>query len=187
MDAVQKANSGHPGAPMGMADIAQVLWNDFLSHSPVNPGWVNRDRFVMSNGHGSMLVYSLLHLSGYDVSIDDIRNFRQLHSRTPGHPEFGYTPGVETTTGPLGQGLANAVGMAIAEKTLAAQFNRPGHELINHYTYVFAGDGCLMEGISHEVCSLAGTLDQTRHEVRVAGAHDQVRPQRHRGRLEHRA
>ncbi|MEZ5527794.1 MAG: transketolase [Gammaproteobacteria bacterium] len=159
MDAVQKANSGHPGAPMGMADIAQVLWNDFLSHSPVNPGWVNRDRFVMSNGHGSMLVYSLLHLSGYDVSIDDIRNFRQLHSRTPGHPEFGYTPGVETTTGPLGQGLANAVGMAIAEKTLAAQFNRPGHELINHYTYVFAGDGCLMEGISHEVCSLAGTLD----------------------------
>ena len=159
MDAVQKANSGHPGAPMGMADIAQVLWNDFLSHSPVNPGWVNRDRFVMSNGHGSMLVYSVLHLSGYDVSIDDIRNFRQLHSRTPGHPEFGYTPGVETTTGPLGQGLANAVGMAIAEKTLAAQFNRPGHELINHYTYVFAGDGCLMEGISHEVCSLAGTLD----------------------------
>ncbi|MCP5357849.1 MAG: transketolase [Pseudomonadales bacterium] len=159
MDAVQKANSGHPGAPMGMADIAQVLWTDFLSHSPVNPGWVNRDRFVMSNGHGSMLVYSLLHLSGYDVSIDDIRNFRQLHSKTPGHPEFGYTPGVETTTGPLGQGLANAVGMAIAEKTLAAQFNRPGHEVINHYTYVFAGDGCLMEGVSHEVCSLAGTLD----------------------------
>lgn len=158
MDAVQKANSGHPGAPMGMADIAQVLWADFLRHSPVNPNWVNRDRFVMSNGHGSMLVYSLLHLSGYDVSIDDIKNFRQLHSKTPGHPEYGYTPGVETTTGPLGQGLANGVGMAIAEKTLAAQFNRPQHEVIDHFTYVFAGDGCLMEGISHEVCSLAGTL-----------------------------
>ncbi len=158
MDAVQKANSGHPGAPMGMADIAQVLWGDFLKHNPVNPGWVNRDRFVLSNGHGSMLIYSLLHLSGYDVSIDDIRNFRQLHSKTPGHPEFGYTPGVETTTGPLGQGLANAVGMAIAEKTLAAQFNRPGFDVIDHYTYVFAGDGCLMEGVSHEVCSLAGTL-----------------------------
>lgn len=158
MDAVQKANSGHPGAPMGMADIAEVLWNDFLSHSPVNPNWINRDRFVMSNGHGSMLVYSLLHLSGYDVSIDDVKNFRQLHSKTPGHPEFGYTPGVETTTGPLGQGLANGVGMAIAEKTLAAQFNRPGLEVIDHNTYVFAGDGCLMEGISHEVCSLAGTL-----------------------------
>jgi len=158
MDAVQKANSGHPGAPMGMADIAEVLWNDFLSHSPVNPNWINRDRFVMSNGHGSMLVYSLLHLSGYDVSIDDVKNFRQLHSKTPGHPEFGYTPGVETTTGPLGQGLANGVGMAIAEKTLAAQFNRPGLEVIDHHTYVFAGDGCLMEGISHEVCSLAGTL-----------------------------
>jgi transketolase len=158
MDAVQKANSGHPGAPMGMADIAEVLWNDFLKHSPVNPGWVNRDRFVMSNGHGSMLVYSLLHLSGYDVSMDEIRNFRQLHSKTPGHPEYGYTPGVETTTGPLGQGLANAVGMAIAEKTLAAQFNRPGHEVVDHFTYVFAGDGCLMEGVSHETCSLAGTL-----------------------------
>ncbi|MDP1930293.1 MAG: transketolase [Gammaproteobacteria bacterium] len=158
MDAVQKANSGHPGAPMGMADIAEVLWNDFLQHSPVNPGWVNRDRFVMSNGHGSMLVYSLLHLSGYDVPMDEIRNFRQLHSKTPGHPEYGYTPGVETTTGPLGQGLANGVGMAIAEKTLAAQFNRPGHEVVSHYTYVFAGDGCLMEGVSHEVCSLAGTL-----------------------------
>ena len=158
MDAVQKANSGHPGAPMGMADIAEVLWNDFLRHNPVNPGWVNRDRFIMSNGHGSMLVYSLLHLSGYDVSMDEIRNFRQLHSKTPGHPEYGYTPGVETTTGPLGQGLANGVGMAIAEKTLAAQFNRPGHEVIDHFTYVLVGDGCLMEGISHEVCSLAGTL-----------------------------
>ncbi len=158
MDAVQKANSGHPGAPRGMADIAEVLWNDFLSHNPVHPGWVNRDRFVMSNGHGSMLVYSLLHLSGYDVSMDEIRNFRQLHSKTPGHPEYGYTPGVETTTGPLGQGLANAVGMAIAEKTLAAQFNRAGHEVIDHSTYVFVGDGCLMEGVSHEVCSLAGTL-----------------------------
>ncbi len=158
MDAVQKANSGHPGAPMGMADIAQVLWTDFLNHSPVNPNWMNRDRFVMSNGHGSMLVYSLLHLTGYDVSIDEIKNFRQLHSKTPGHPELGYTPGVETTTGPLGQGLANGVGMAIAEKTLAAQFNRPEHDVIDHYTYVFAGDGCLMEGISHEVCSLAGTL-----------------------------
>ncbi len=158
MDAVQKANSGHPGAPMGMADIAEVLWNDFLSHNPVNPSWVNRDRFVMSNGHGSMLVYSLLHLTGYDVSIDEIRNFRQLHSKTPGHPELGYTPGVETTTGPLGQGIANGVGMAIAEKTLAAQFNRPNHDVVNHFTYVFAGDGCLMEGVSHEVCSLAGTL-----------------------------
>jgi transketolase len=158
MDAVQKANSGHPGAPMGMADIAEVLWNDFLCHNPGNPNWVNRDRFILSNGHGSMLIYSLLHLSGYDVSMDDLRNFRQLHSKTPGHPEYGYTPGVETTTGPLGQGLANAVGMAIAEKTLAAQFNKPGHEVIDHFTYVFAGDGCLMEGVSHEVCSLAGTL-----------------------------
>ena len=158
MDAVQKAKSGHPGAPMGMADIAEVLWRDFLSHNPGNPGWFNRDRFVLSNGHGSMLIYSLLHLSGYALPMSELENFRQLHSATPGHPEYGDTPGVETTTGPLGQGLANAVGMAVAEKTLAAQFNRDGHEVINHYTYVFAGDGCLMEGISHEVCSLAGTL-----------------------------
>ena len=158
MDAVQKAKSGHPGAPMGMADIAEVLWNDFLSHNPANPQWANRDRFVLSNGHGSMLQYSLLHLSGYDVSIDDIKNFRQLHSKTPGHPEYGYTPGVETTTGPLGQGIANAVGFALAEKALAEQFNRPGHNVVDHYTYAFLGDGCLMEGISHEVSSLAGTL-----------------------------
>ena len=158
MDAVQKANSGHPGAPMGMADLAEVLWNDFLHHNPANPGWVNRDRFILSNGHGSMLVYSLLHLSGYDLSMEELRNFRQLHSRTPGHPEYGRPPGVETTTGPLGQGLANAVGMAIAERKLAAEFNRPGHAIVDHYTYVFMGDGCLMEGISHEVCSLAGTL-----------------------------
>jgi len=158
MDAVQQAKSGHPGAPMGMADIAEVLWNDFLSHNPGNPGWFNRDRFIMSNGHGSMLVYSLLHLSGYDLPIDELKNFRQLHSKTPGHPEYGYTPGVETTTGPLGQGIANGVGMAIAEKTLAAQFNRDGHNIVDHYCYVFVGDGCLMEGISHEVCSLAGTL-----------------------------
>jgi transketolase len=158
MDAVQKAKSGHPGAPMGMADIAEVLWNDYLSHNPTNPTWANRDRFVLSNGHGSMLLYSLLHLSGYDVSIDDLKNFRQLHSKTPGHPEYGYTPGVETTTGPLGQGIANAVGFALAEKTLAAQFNRPGHDIVDHYTYAFLGDGCLMEGISHEVSSLAGTL-----------------------------
>jgi len=158
MDAVQKAKSGHPGAPMGMADIAEVLWNDYLKHNPANPAWINRDRFVLSNGHGSMLIYSLLHLSGYDVTIDDLKNFRQLHSRTPGHPEYGETQGVETTTGPLGQGLANAVGMAIAEKTLAAQFNRPEHVIVDHYTYVFLGDGCMMEGLSHEVSSLAGTL-----------------------------
>ncbi|SEQ16893.1 transketolase [Azotobacter beijerinckii] len=158
MDAVQKANSGHPGAPMGMADIAEVLWRDYLSHNPGNPQWANRDRFVLSNGHGSMLIYSLLHLTGYDLTIDDLKNFRQLHSRTPGHPEYGYTAGVETTTGPLGQGLANAVGMAVAEKVLAAQFNRPGHRIVDHHTYAFLGDGCLMEGISHEVCSLAGTL-----------------------------
>lgn len=158
VDAVQRANSGHPGAPMGMADIAEVLWWDFLNHNPHNPTWANRDRFVLSNGHGSMLIYSLLHLSGYDLSIDELKNFRQLHSKTPGHPEVGYTPGVETTTGPLGQGIANAVGMAIAEKTLAAQFNRPGHQIVDHFTYVFMGDGCMMEGISHEVCSLAGTL-----------------------------
>jgi transketolase len=158
MDAVQKANSGHPGAPMGMADIAEVLWHDVLQHNPANPNWANRDRFVLSNGHGSMLIYSLLHLTGYDLSIDDLKNFRQLHSRTPGHPEFGYTPGVETTTGPLGQGLANAVGFALAEKVLAAQFNRDGHNIVDHHTYVFLGDGCMMEGISHEVSSLAGTL-----------------------------
>lgn len=158
MDAVQQANSGHPGAPMGMADIAEVLFNDFLTHNPANPNWHNRDRFIMSNGHGSMLPYAALHLSGYDVSMEDIKQFRQLHSKTPGHPEYGYTPGIETTTGPLGQGIANAVGMALAEKVLAASFNQPGHDIIDHYTYVFLGDGCLMEGISHEVCSLAGTL-----------------------------
>ena len=158
MDAVQKANSGHPGAPMGMADIAEVLWRDFLKHNPTNPAFLDRDRFILSNGHGSMLLYSLLHLSGYDLPIEELKNFRQLHSKTPGHPEIGYTPGVETTTGPLGQGLANAVGLAIAERTLAAQFNRPDHEIVDHFTYVFMGDGCLMEGISHEVCSLAGTL-----------------------------
>jgi len=158
MDAVQKANSGHPGAPMGMADIAEVLWNDFLKHNPSNPAWYDRDRFILSNGHASMLLYSLLHLSGYDLPIEELKNFRQLHSKTPGHPEIGYTPGVETTTGPLGQGLANAVGLAIAERTLAAQFNQPDHEIVDHYTWVFMGDGCLMEGISHEVCSLAGTL-----------------------------
>jgi transketolase len=158
MDAVQKANSGHPGAPMGMADIAEVLWRDYLKHNPSNPSFADRDRFVLSNGHGSMLIYSLLHLTGYDLSIDDLKQFRQLHSRTPGHPELGYTPGVETTTGPLGQGLANAVGFALAEKVLAAQFNRPGHNVVDHHTYVFLGDGCMMEGISHEVSSLAGTL-----------------------------
>jgi len=157
MDAVQKANSGHPGAPMGMADIAEVLWNDYLNHNPADPSWADRDRFVLSNGHGSMLLYSLLHLSGYDLSIEDLKNFRQLHSKTPGHPEYGYTPGIETTTGPLGQGLSNAVGMALAEKVLAAQFNREGYEIVDHYTYCFLGDGCLMEGISHEVSSLAGT------------------------------
>ncbi|OXS17045.1 transketolase [Zobellella denitrificans] len=158
MDAVQKANSGHPGAPMGMADIAEVLWRDYLQHNPANPNWADRDRFILSNGHGSMLLYSLLHLTGYELSIDDLKQFRQLHSKTPGHPEYGYAPGVETTTGPLGQGITNAVGMAIAEKALAAQFNRPGHEVVDHYTYCFLGDGCLMEGISHEACSLAGTL-----------------------------
>jgi len=158
MDAVQRANSGHPGAPMGMADIAEVLWNDYMQHNPANPDWPNRDRFVLSNGHGSMLIYSLLHLAGYDLSMEEIKNFRQLHSKTPGHPEHGYAPGVETTTGPLGQGLSNAVGMALAEKVLAAQFNKPEHTVIDHYTYTFAGDGCLMEGVSHEVCSLAGTL-----------------------------
>ena len=158
MDAVQKANSGHPGAPMGMADIAEVLYNDFMKHNPSNPKWVDRDRFVMSNGHGSMLPYSLLHLTGYDLPMDEIKNFRQLHSKTPGHPEYGYAPGIETTTGPLGQGITNAVGMAIAEKALAARFNKDGHNIVDHNTYVFLGDGCLMEGISHESCSLAGTL-----------------------------
>ncbi len=158
MDAVQKANSGHPGAPMGMADIAEVLWNGYLQHNPANPDWADRDRFVLSNGHGSMLIYSLLHLSGYELSIDDLKQFRQLHSKTPGHPEYGYAPGIETTTGPLGQGITNGVGMALAEKTLAAQFNRPGHDVVDHHTYVFLGDGCMMEGISHEACSLAGTL-----------------------------
>ncbi|MEC8102634.1 MAG: transketolase [Pseudomonadota bacterium] len=158
MDAVQKAKSGHPGAPMGMADIAEVLWNDYLKHNPENPDWADRDRFILSNGHGSMLIYSLLHLSGYDLSIDDLKNFRQLHSKTPGHPEYGYAPGIETTTGPLGQGIANGVGMALAEKVLADQFNRDGHDIVDHNTYVFLGDGCMMEGISHEACSLAGTL-----------------------------
>ncbi|HCG8253646.1 TPA: transketolase [Vibrio parahaemolyticus] len=158
MDGVQQANSGHPGAPMGMADIAEVLWRSHLNHNPANPEWADRDRFVLSNGHGSMLIYSLLHLSGYELSIDDLKNFRQLHSKTPGHPEYGYAPGIETTTGPLGQGITNAVGMALAEKALAAQFNKEGHDIIDHFTYVFMGDGCLMEGISHEACSLAGTL-----------------------------
>ncbi len=158
MDAVQQANSGHPGAPMGMADIAEVLYNDFMSHNPQNPKWANRDRFVMSNGHGSMLPYSVLHLTGYDLPMAEIKNFRQLHSKTPGHPEYGYAPGIETTTGPLGQGVSNAVGMALAEKVLAAQFNKDGHTIVDHHTYVFLGDGCLMEGISHEACSLAGTL-----------------------------
>jgi len=158
MDAVQKANSGHPGAPMGMADIAEVLWNDYMKHNPANPKWADRDRFVLSNGHGSMLIYSLLHLTGYDLSIEDLKQFRQLHARTPGHPEYGYAPGVETTTGPLGQGITNAIGMAVAEKALAAQFNRDGHAIVDHSTYTFLGDGCLMEGISHEACSLAGTL-----------------------------
>ncbi|KJF82224.1 transketolase [Photobacterium angustum] len=158
MDGVQQANSGHPGAPMGMADIAEVLWRGHMNHNPQNPKWADRDRFVLSNGHGSMLIYSLLHLTGYDLSIDDLKNFRQLHSKTPGHPEYGYAPGVETTTGPLGQGITNAVGMALAEKAMAAQFNREGHDVVDHYTYSFLGDGCLMEGVSHEACSLAGTL-----------------------------
>lgn len=158
MDAIQKAKSGHPGAPMGMADIAEVLWRDYMNHNPADPTWINRDRFVLSNGHGSMLIYSLLHLTGYDLSLSELKNFRQLHFKTPGHPEYGHTLGIETTTGPLGQGIANAVGFAIAERTLAEQFNRPDHNIVNHYTYVFMGDGCMMEGISHEVCSLAGTL-----------------------------
>jgi len=158
MDAVQRAKSGHPGMPMGMADIAEVLWSDFLKHNPANPAWPDRDRFVLSNGHGSMLHYALLHLSGYDLPVEELKNFRQLHSRTPGHPEYGYAPGIETTTGPLGQGITNAVGMALAEKMLAAQFNRDSHAIVDHFTYVFMGDGCMMEGISHEACSLAGTL-----------------------------
>ncbi|MFA5598359.1 MAG: transketolase family protein, partial [Pusillimonas sp.] len=158
MDAVQQAKSGHPGAPMGMADIAEALWTRHLRHNPADPAWANRDRFVLSNGHGSMLIYALLHLSGYDLPIDELRNFRQLHSRTPGHPEVGITAGVETTTGPLGQGVSNAVGMALAEALLAKEFNRDGHDVVDHYTYAFVGDGCLMEGISHEACSLAGTL-----------------------------
>ena len=158
MDAVQKASSGHPGAPMGMADIAEVLWRNHLKHNPKNPHWADRDRFVLSNGHGSMLIYALLHLTGYDLPMEEIKNFRQLHSKTPGHPEVGVTPGVETTTGPLGQGLANAVGMAIAERELARTFNIDGYDVVDHHTYVFLGDGCLMEGISHEVCGLAGTL-----------------------------
>ena len=157
LDAVEKAKSGHPGAPMGMAEIAEVLWNHNLRHNPANPKWADRDRFVLSNGHGSMLLYALLHLTGYDLSMEDIKQFRQLHSKTPGHPEYGYAPGVETTTGPLGQGISNAVGMALAEKLLAHEFNRPGFDIVNHHTYVFLGDGCLMEGISHETCSLAGT------------------------------
>src|SRR3954470_1232652 len=157
MDAVQKANSGHPGMPMGMAEIAEVLWRPFLNHDPADPAWPDRDRFLLSNGHGSMLQYALLHLSGYDLPIEELRNFRQLHSKTPGHPEVGYTPGVETTTGPLGQGLANAVGMALAEKLLAAEFNREGHGVVDHHTYVFVGDGCMMEGVSHEACAFAGT------------------------------
>ncbi|PMH25481.1 transketolase [Vibrio lentus] len=158
MDGVQQANSGHPGAPMGMADIAEVLWRGHLNHNPSNPEWADRDRFILSNGHGSMLIYSLLHLAGYELSIEDLKNFRQLHSKTPGHPEYGYAPGIETTTGPLGQGITNAVGMAMAEKSLAAQFNKEGHDIVDHFTYAFMGDGCLMEGISHEACSLAGTL-----------------------------
>ncbi|MGI9878317.1 transketolase [Vibrio chagasii] len=158
MDGVQQANSGHPGAPMGMADIAEVLWRGHLNHNPANPEWADRDRFILSNGHGSMLIYSLLHLAGYELSIEDLKNFRQLHSKTPGHPEYGYAPGIETTTGPLGQGITNAVGMAMAEKALAAQFNKEGHDIVDHYIYAFMGDGCLMEGISHEACSLAGTL-----------------------------
>ena len=158
MDAVQKANSGHPGAPMGMADIAEVLWNGHMKHNPANPDWYDRDRFILSNGHGSMLIYSLLHLTGYDITMEDLKNFRQLHSKTPGHPEYGYAPGIETTTGPLGQGISNGVGMALAERTMAAQFNRDGHHIVDHYTYVFLGDGCMMEGVSHEACALAGTL-----------------------------
>ena len=157
VDSVEKSKSGHPGAPMGMAEMGSVVWREHLRHNPLNPKWLNRDRFVLSNGHASLLQYSLLHLTGYDVSIDDLKNFRQLHSRTPGHPEYGYTAGVETTTGPLGQGITNAVGMALAEKLMAAEFNRDGYAIVDHYTYAFTGDGCLMEGVSHEACALAGT------------------------------
>jgi transketolase len=157
MDAVQKAKSGHPGAPMGMADIAEVLWNDHLKHNPTSPEWADRDRFILSNGHGSMLLYSLLHLSGYDLPMEQLSSFRQLHSKCAGHPEYGFAPGIETTTGPLGQGITNGVGFAMAEKLMADQFNKPGHKIVDHHTYVFLGDGCLMEGISHEACSLAGT------------------------------
>jgi transketolase len=162
MDAVEKAKSGHPGAPMGMAEIAETLWNHHMRHNPTNPKWADRDRFVLSNGHGSMLIYALLHLTGYDLSMDDLKQFRQLHSKTPGHPEYGYAPGVETTTGPLGQGITNAVGMAMAEKVLAAEFNKPDHVIVDHHTYVFMGDGCMMEGISHEACALAGTWQADR-------------------------
>jgi len=176
MDAIQKANSGHPGAPMGMADMAEVLWNDHLKHNPANPGWWDRDRFVLSNGHASMLLYSVLHLSGYDLPMSEIRNFRQLHSKTAGHPEYGEAPGVETTTGPLGQGITNAVGMALAEKVLANRFNQAGHQIVDHHTWVFMGDGCLMEGVSHEACSLAGMTMVSPLMVRSRAGLPMIRP-----------